>query len=179
MLSRNALSLVASLALFALPGCGSGSADTGTGAQGNNDGLAGDAPAQGGFDPYTAERQHCVDGINSYRAKVNAPPLKASDKIEAFADTAAKYDADHGAHAYFSKTAGGNGTAFAENAAPGWPRKDFTSLDNLVDHALAAMWDEGPGGGHYDNMASTKYTQVGCGFFVTSDGKVWALQDFR
>ncbi|HVJ21852.1 MAG TPA: hypothetical protein VM686_40890 [Polyangiaceae bacterium] len=40
------------------------------------------------------------------------------------------------------------------------------------------MWDEGPGGGHYDNMAGD-YSEVFCGFYTTPDGEVWALQNFR
>jgi hypothetical protein len=41
------------------------------------------------------------------------------------------------------------------------------------------MWNEGPGGGHYENMASTKLTRVACGFHVTSTATVWAVQDFQ
>jgi hypothetical protein len=45
------------------------------------------------------------------------------------------------------------------------------------------MWNEGPGSfsghGHYINMSSSTYTQVACGFYVMSDGHVWANQNFR
>jgi hypothetical protein len=45
------------------------------------------------------------------------------------------------------------------------------------------MFDEGPGEpysahGHYINMTSTSYSQVACGFYVTSDGSVWIVQNF-
>ena len=42
-----------------------------------------------------------------------------------------------------------------------------------------AMWGEGPGGGHYVNMASTKYTKVACGFGKAANGGIWAAQNFR
>jgi hypothetical protein len=46
------------------------------------------------------------------------------------------------------------------------------------------MWAEGPGPfdqghGHYDNMSSTQYTAVACGFYTQPDGSVWATQDFK
>ena len=44
------------------------------------------------------------------------------------------------------------------------------------------MFDEGPGPGsahgHYTNMTNAKYGSVTCGFFVTSSGKVWMVQNF-
>jgi hypothetical protein len=48
-----------------------------------------------------------------------------------------------------------------------------------MDQGTLLMFNEGPGGGHYDNMVNTKYTQAGCGSFVTSAGLVWVVQDFR
>ena len=49
---------------------------------------------------------------------------------------------------------------------------------------LTMMWDEGPGEdfqthGHYINMTSEDYTRAACGFYTTSSGGVWAVQDFR
>jgi hypothetical protein len=41
------------------------------------------------------------------------------------------------------------------------------------------MWDEGPGGGHYENMASPNYSTVACGFSATSGSSIWALQNFQ
>jgi len=41
------------------------------------------------------------------------------------------------------------------------------------------MWGEGPGGGHYENMASRSYSEVGCGIYVTPSRDVWIVQDFR
>jgi len=41
------------------------------------------------------------------------------------------------------------------------------------------MWGEGPGGGHYENMASTRWKQVACGFATTSRGTYWSPQNYR
>lgn len=126
-----------------------------------------------------SDLQHCVDVINPYRAKVGAPALTRSSALEAFAAEGALSDSKTGeAHGHFMATSGGD-VAFAENEIPGWPLADYGSLRVVIDQGLQMMWDEGPGGGHHDNMASREYTQVGCGSHVTASGDVWVVQDFR
>jgi len=53
----------------------------------------------------------------------------------------------------------------------------------MITGCLDAMWKEGPGDfaghGHYINMSSDRYTLVACGFFTTSDGRMWSVQDFK
>jgi hypothetical protein len=76
-------------------------------------------------------------------------------------------------------SASGQCDEWAQNECPGWG-----SLDQIVDGCLQMMWDEGPGAdfnthGHYINMSNPDYTRAACGFFVTSQGDVWAVQDFR
>ena len=46
------------------------------------------------------------------------------------------------------------------------------------------MWDEGPGEpfsehGHYINMSNQEYRMVACGFYETSGGQIWSVQNFR
>jgi hypothetical protein len=46
------------------------------------------------------------------------------------------------------------------------------------------MWNEGPGSdwsqhGHYINMSNPNYTMVAIGFYITSAGKVWSVQNFK
>ena len=41
------------------------------------------------------------------------------------------------------------------------------------------MWRQGPGGGHYDEMASTKWTSVACGTYTLPDGSFWSVQNFK
>jgi hypothetical protein len=65
----------------------------------------------------------------------------------------------------------------AENAVPGWPMG--SGVRSVVAEGLEMMWDEGPGGGHYENMASRRYSEVGCGVYVTSGNRVWVVQNFR
>jgi uncharacterized protein YkwD len=124
--------------------------------------------------------QHCVDVINSYRAQISVPAYARSSSLEAFAATGAQSDSQTGeAHGHFVSTNGGNGIAYAENEVPGWPLDQYGSITDVIDQGMQMMWAEGPGGGHYDNMASTDYTQAGCGTYVTSDGDVWITTDFR
>jgi hypothetical protein len=123
----------------------------------------------------TTENEYCVEVINGYRAKIGVPPLKRSLPLEEYATKGAESDAKTGRpHGHFMDTSGG-GIAWAENEIPGWPGK----VHDVITEGCEMMWDEGPGGGHHDNMASTKWKEVGCGIYVTSSGKVWVTQDFR
>jgi len=59
-----------------------------------------------------------------------------------------------------------------------------SSITDGTGSCLQQMWNEGPGAdfqahGHYINMSSTKYTKVACGFYKTSNGSIWAVQDFH
>jgi len=125
-------------------------------------------------DPYASYRERCVDRINEYRATLDLPPYERWKSAEKCADGEAHSDSHSGvAHGAFPSC-----DEYAQNECPGWP-----SLDSVVTGCLQMMWDEGPGPfdehGHYINMSSTSYTKVACGFHVTSDGSVWAVQDFR
>ncbi|MGZ3452905.1 MAG: CAP domain-containing protein [Polyangiales bacterium] len=119
--------------------------------------------------------QHCVDVINAFRAKIGRPALARSSALETFAAAGAKADSESGdPHGHFIATSGG-GVAWAENEVPGWPGE----IDSVIEDGTQMMWDEGPGGGHYENLSSSSYKQVGCGFYVTPGGDVWVTQDFR
>jgi hypothetical protein len=120
-------------------------------------------------------RQKCVDQINEYRATLGLAPYQRWNSAEACADGEAKTDSETGqAHSAFPSCG-----EYAQNECPG-----YGSLDSTVTTCLAQMWAEGPGAdfqthGHYINMSSTSYTQVACGFYVTANGSVWAVQDFQ
>ena len=132
-------------------------------------------PDSGGGGDGTAE-QLCVDTINSYRAQLGLAPYQRWNAEETCADGQAQSDSQSGtAHGAF-----GQCTENAQNECPGWPGPP----DQMITSCLAMMWGEGPGSdfskhGHYINMSSTSYTQVACGFYVTSDMSVWATQDFK
>ena len=97
--------------------------------------------------------------------------------LEAFAVRAAANDGlAHVGHQYFKLTNGG-GVSRAENAIPWWSLRRIGSVRAALDEGLQMMWDEGPRGAHYMNMAGP-YTQIGCGIFV-NDGEVTIVQEFR
>lgn len=138
---------------------------------------AGVAPAESDVtDPIdTSDAVYCVQVINRYRAKAGVPPLERSAALEAFAMKGAESDAKSGRpHGYFSQTSGG-GIAWAENEIPGWPG----AVREVIAEGTEMMWNEGPGGGHHDNIASKKWKEVGCGIYVTASKKVWVTQDFH
>lgn len=99
----------------------------------------------------------------------------------------AQYDGDRNCtsgHCHFRSTSGG-GIAYGENEIPGWPQSMYGSIGRVIELGTKMMFDEGPENGdgqvhgHYENMVSLDYTKVGCGIYVTSDGDVWIVQDFR
>ncbi|MFO0678007.1 MAG: hypothetical protein U0169_15840 [Polyangiaceae bacterium] len=149
-------------------GASAGNAGTsGTGGVGGASGAGGStgSPATAG------PPQDCVDTINRYRATLGRSPLQRWTNAESCTDGQAESDSSTGtAHGAF-----GQCREFAQNECPGW---DGTPASILGD-CLQMMWDEGPGGGHYDNMASDEYARVSCGFFTTRDGSVWAVQNFQ
>lgn len=128
--------------------------------------------------PFDDELQRCVDLVNEYRATIHRSPLARSAALESFAAKAAVNDGlAHVGHQYFRHTNGG-GVSRAENAIPWWP---LASIDGGVRGALEQgvrmMWDEGPAGAHYRNMAG-RYSELGCGIFVNG-GEVTIVQEFR
>ena len=147
---------------------GSPRADAGTHAD------AGAPAADGGGapppPPPAGAAQDCVDAINAYRATLGLAPYARWTQEESCADGQALSDSKTGkAHGAFTQCG-----EHAQDECPGWPGP----ADAMIPKCLAAMWAEGPGGGHYENMRG-KYTQVACGFTTLANGSVWAVQDFR
>lgn len=115
--------------------------------------------------------QLCVDEINKYRATLGRPALQRWNTAETCSSTEAQSDSSTGrAHGAF-----GQCQEMAQNECPGWPGPS----DKMIPGCLKMMWGEGPGGGHYENMASTRYTKVACGFYALPNGNVWSVQNFR
>src|SRR5262249_44124707 len=136
--------------------------------------ACGSSGSGGSSSPYEAATQDCVDTINSYRASVGLPPYQRWDAEESCAGQQAPDDSQTGqAHSAF-----GICGEWGQNECPGWSGAPGT----MIESCLAMMWAEGPGPfgsghGHYDNMTSTSFTKVACGFYVTPGGSVWATQD--
>ncbi len=113
----------------------------------------------------------CWSTINEYRAREGLPAYARWSDKEACADGQAEADAASGrAHGAFARCG-----ELAQNECPGTPG----GPEEAITLCLAAMWAEGPGGGHHDAMASTKYTKVSCGLVETSRGTIWSVQNFR
>jgi hypothetical protein len=171
--------------LVLLAGClGSFSSPTGNAdlaGSGGDGGSPGADLAQMSGDPFV---QHCLDQLNMYRTQNNVMPLYTlSPQLNAFAIAGTQALAAGGpAHGHFSDAAN-NGTLFssgfcngaAENQAPGW---SITPDENgTIDAILLSMMNEGPGGGHHDNIVSPNYALVGIGL-LAQNGQLWLTNDF-
>lgn len=121
----------------------------------------------------------CVTRINQLRWECQClPSLERWDAAEDCADQHAEYDSSRSAHAGFRDDICAP-RGWAQNECPGW-----RSTEQVVAGCLQAMWDEGPGEpyvehGHYINMTNPAYTKVACGFYETTDGSVWSVQNFQ
>lgn len=130
-------------------------------------------------------QQDCVDRINQFLTQCAClPALKRRTDGEACANQMAKYDADQNtAHAGAKDNICQPGGS--QNSCPG-----YSSNQQVIGLCLQQMWDEGPPPtpdctgdcyqkhGHFINMTDDSVTQVACGFYTTSSGKVWAVQNF-
>ncbi len=113
----------------------------------------------------------CVSTINGYRATIGKPPYTRWAANEVCTSSEAEKDSESGvAHSAF-----GSCNELAQCECPGWPGP----LDTMITGCLAQMWAEGPGGGHYDIMASGDYTMVACGFYTMASGSIWGAQDYQ
>jgi uncharacterized protein YkwD len=148
---------------FAVVGCG----------QASNSGQGGNTM------PNDSAVQHNLDALNAYRAQAGAPPLRLSDALNMFATTGSEELANGGAaHGHFGSSdvfASGFCHGAGENQAPGW---DINGDENgTIDRVLKAMMDEGPGGGHHDNIVNPAFALVGVGL-VVKDGGLYFTNDF-
>lgn len=114
--------------------------------------------------------QLCVDEINRYRATLGLRPLLRDRSHEACAagQVAADAAADR-MHSQFGRC--GEGSQNECWASPG-PGAD------MIKGCLKGMWNEGPGGGHYENMRGDAKS-VSCAFYTNPAGGHWSVQDFR
>jgi len=114
--------------------------------------------------------QTCVDEINRYRATKGLPAFQRWTEGESCADTQSQKDGQSGrAHGAF-----GSCKEMGQNECPGWDGAPET----MIKGCLKMMWDEGPGGGHYEAMASKRYTSVACGQSAGRGG-TWSVQNFK
>ncbi|MBX7197299.1 MAG: CAP domain-containing protein [Sandaracinaceae bacterium] len=155
------------------------------------------APPARPADPWPSDPlvKHNVDRINEYRKKHGVAPLLYDAKISAFALEGSKQlAADHKPHAHFNakiksalgdpeamKGKSGFGSRAAENQG------DWDGIPELaagkengkqqIDVTMKLMYDEGPGGGHHDNMLNPKLLRVGVGLHYVGP-KLYLTNDF-
>ncbi len=135
-------------------------------------------PLASSGDPYA----DCVTRINQLRWECQClPPLQRWNAAEGCADQHSEYDSSDNQNRPHAGFADGicEPRGWAQNECPGWG-----SPEHVIDGCLQAMWDEGPGEpysahGHYINMTNPSYTMVACGFYETSNGQVWSVQNFQ
>ena len=136
------------------------------------------SPVPSSGDPYA----DCVARINQFRRECQClPPLQRWKEAESCADEMAEYDSTNGAHAGFSAGIC-SPRGRAQNECPGYGA--IRGGRGVLNLCLQMMWDEGPGKpfsehGHYINMSSQQHSKVACGFYETSGGQIWAVQNFR
>ncbi len=169
------------LVMVALPACGLLSPQ---GSGGGGGGGAGGSGGGGGGTTADAHAQHNLDTLNMYRAQAGVGALVIDDQLSTFSTTAStELEATGQAHGYFMQQ-GSSGALWqqgfcssaAENQAPGWPVNG--DEDATIDAILKAMMDEGPGGGHHDNILAASSTRVGIGLVVDAQQQLWFTNDF-
>jgi uncharacterized protein YkwD len=118
----------------------------------------------------------CVSESNRYRAMAGVPPLAASSALETSAATAAQADHLSGVpHGWVRAS----GQPLAENQSPRVPLASVgRTARGLITRGLSLIWAEGPGGGHYEILRSTRYTQLGCGIYSDASTATF-VQHFR
>jgi hypothetical protein len=139
-------------------------------------------------DPYPKNPlvRYNVELLNEYRRRAGVRPLKYDAKISAFALAGSReLAANHRAHAHFARNAKGSpvlGTKSAENqgdpnGVPPLDRDPIESGKKQIALLLKLMFDEGPGGGHHDNMLNPAFRRVGIGLYE-SGGRLYLTNDF-
>ena len=115
-------------------------------------------------------RTLCQKTVNDYRATIGKSALTLNTSQSSCSDDQTGRDGQAGsAHANF-----GACSEMAQDECPGW---DAGDVAQSLTGCLKMMWDEGPGGGHYDNMSNGAYHSVACGF-KTVNGSLWMVQNF-
>lgn len=139
-------------------------------------------------DPYPNDPlvKYNVESVNTYRAQKGLPALLYDASISNFARRGSEQlSRDHSPHAHFAANAQGApgfGSKSAENQGDpnGVPSLDADATKNgkkQIDIMLKLMMDEGPGGGHYDNMMNARFRRIGIGLFYAG-GKLYMTNDF-
>lgn len=130
----------------------------------------GPSDPSGGF--MDADLLFCVNETNRLRATAGRHALSRSSAAEQYAQAAAESDHASGIpHGYFS--------SHPVNGAENEVLRQAVGITarQAIQMSVNGFWSEGPGGGHYHNMANN-WNSVGCG--VVGSGGLWTVvQEFR
>lgn len=132
-----------------------------------------------------AHIQHNLNVLNTYRAKAGVPLLQLDARLTTFAQAGSReLMQNHVPHGHF-RAAMRNGTLFssgfshraAENQGDphGWTPG---TINTQIDQVIGAMFGEGPGGGHHDNILNRDYHRVGIGLLRDAHGRLYLTNDF-
>jgi uncharacterized protein YkwD len=121
---------------------------------------------------------YALQRLNAYRATVNSPALDVDAKASDFARVASQHRAaGEAAHLYFQQNSASCACGLSAENQGSATRLPTDDPHRTVDAILAAMWAEGPGGGHYEVMISKSYAKVGVGIVITSTA-LYLTNDF-
>jgi hypothetical protein len=164
---RGALTIGVLLAGAVGASCGGGDEDTlGSGARASRTGTG-----TGTVEDDGSPAALCVKTINDLRATLDLAPLARWTEGEECADGQAQSDGEtNRPHGAFPRCG-----ELAQNECPGWPGPP----EEMIPKCLRAMWAEGPGGGHFEQMRTTRHDSVACGFHTLPSGAVWSVQNFK
>ena len=132
-------------------------------------------------DDISTSIEYNLKQLNALRARAGASPLKLDDRLNSFArEGSLELMRTHAPHGHFKSAdvwQNGFENAAAENQGDphGWfpgPTKES------IDQILKAMMDEGPGGGHHDNILNKAYRRVGIGLVKDGEGRLYFTNDF-
>jgi hypothetical protein len=107
-----------------------------------------------------ADVAFCVSEVNRYRVLAGMIALSRSAALDSFATESAEMD--------------GTGISSAETELLRWRG---ASVHAIIEKGLSIMWQQGPGGEHYDIIAGP-YSEIGCGIYIGASG-VTVAQDYR
>jgi uncharacterized protein YkwD len=138
-------------------------------------------------DPYPGDPlvRYNVERVNAYRAQKGLSPLLYDAKMSGFALRGSEQlSRDHTPHAHFAagaQGAPGFGSRAAENqgdpaGVPAFEADRRRNGEKQIDLMLKLMMDEGPGGGHYDNIMNASYRRIGVGLYYAG-GKLYMSND--
>lgn len=120
--------------------------------------------------------------INAARAKRGVPPVKFS-RLQSSGSNSCIGSEGHSRH--MAQTRRMSHDQFPADICMRSSRASAENVGYATGDAIRAlravhklMMDEGPGGGHYDNIMNSTYNAVGLGFFYTQDRTLWVTENF-